>query len=737
MIGANPITALDGSDTSTEATVAAQMYETAVSDLLSRHRWRFAAKQVLLTLTTGSALARWEASFVLPEDVLVIHGMTIEGKKVDFDRYGDLIGANCLTTDAPVLDYGYRAPESTWPSYFDAYVELHLAAIFAYAIANQLDLSDYLEKKASRAFAFAKNQDGQGRTAKKLETSRFLQVRGFSTGADDGYAGSSGGGGDAGLLRASIVDGTLPGSGSPIPITNGGTGATTAAGARTSLGLGTIATQAASAVAITGGSINGTTIGATTRSTGAFTTLTSNDTTTFTGGQGKTAVGTVSFNAALAVNPNATGATGLIGVLAASSVQTDVTNLYDGFRAATSLAASTAITAVRGYNVNAPTLGAGASVTNLIGYNCSAFTAGTNNFGFSSNLAAGTGRWNYYALGTADNAYAGNSRFGGVTAPTVAVDVTGAVTATGAITGGSLAGPHNGTVGATTPASGAFTTLTSNDTTTFTGGAGKIGVGDVDTTAYFNVGGPTSGTSGISAIRAEQEIQSGVGTYVNIRSEPTVGASNAMSTLQHYAANGAPLGAGASITSQIGFIATSSMTTATNNNGFQSSIASGTGRFGFFAAGTADNAYAGKSRFGGITVPVATVDVTGDIFATASILTNGDNDGIGYSAGAGGTVTQITSRSTGVTINKVCGNIVTFSKTTTAGTFDRFTVTNSAMGANDVVILNLKSGGNNRYQLLVKDNATGSFAIEIYNVGAAGTAEALTISYAIIKAVNN
>tara|TARA_R110000868_G_scaffold114172_2_gene306137 strand:+ start:1620 stop:3428 length:1809 start_codon:yes stop_codon:yes gene_type:complete len=42
-----------------------------------------------------------------------------------------------------------------------------------------------------------------------------------------------------------------------LAITNGGTGATTASGARTSLGLGTVATQDASNVAITGGSITG------------------------------------------------------------------------------------------------------------------------------------------------------------------------------------------------------------------------------------------------------------------------------------------------------------------------------------------------------------------------------------------------------------------------------------------------------------------------------------------------
>lgn len=46
-----------------------------------------------------------------------------------------------------------------------------------------------------------------------------------------------------------------------------------AATARTTLGLGTISTQASSAVVITGGTINGATIGATTAATGAFTTL--------------------------------------------------------------------------------------------------------------------------------------------------------------------------------------------------------------------------------------------------------------------------------------------------------------------------------------------------------------------------------------------------------------------------------------------------------------------------------
>lgn len=55
-----------------------------------------------------------------------------------------------------------------------------------------------------------------------------------------------------------------------------------AAAQRTTLGLGTIATQDASSVAITGGTINGATVGATTAASGRFTTITGTSTTAST-----------------------------------------------------------------------------------------------------------------------------------------------------------------------------------------------------------------------------------------------------------------------------------------------------------------------------------------------------------------------------------------------------------------------------------------------------------------------
>lgn len=69
-----------------------------------------------------------------------------------------------------------------------------------------------------------------------------------------------------------ITGGSITGI-TDLAVADGGTGASTASGARTNLGLGTIATQDASAVAITGGTINGTTLGATTPSTAKVTSL--------------------------------------------------------------------------------------------------------------------------------------------------------------------------------------------------------------------------------------------------------------------------------------------------------------------------------------------------------------------------------------------------------------------------------------------------------------------------------
>jgi hypothetical protein len=195
------------------------------------------------------------------------------------------------------------------------------------------------------------------------------------------------------------------------------------------------------------------------------------------------------------------------------------------------------------------------------------------------------------------------------------------------------------------------------------------------------------------------------------------------------------LGAGSTITTLIAFNAPA-LTAGQTNYGFRSATAAATNRWNFYADGTANNAYAGNSRFGGVTVPVATVDVTGSVAATTTILSTGATSGVGYATGAGGSQTQLTSRTTGVTLNTICGSITLFSTTTTAGTFASFTVTNSAVAATDVVVINIGASATaDRYNVTVTAVAAGSFRVQIHNVAAVGVAEAPVLNFAIIKAV--
>lgn len=68
----------------------------------------------------------------------------------------------------------------------------------------------------------------------------------------------------------------------------------TAAGQRALAGLGTISTQNANAVAITGGAVDGTTVGSTTRAAGAFTTLSANAAASLTSTLAVTGIATLS-----------------------------------------------------------------------------------------------------------------------------------------------------------------------------------------------------------------------------------------------------------------------------------------------------------------------------------------------------------------------------------------------------------------------------------------------------------
>lgn len=109
---------------------------------------------------------------------------------------------------------------------------------------------------------------------------------------------------------------------------------------------------------------------------------------------------------------------------------------------------------------------------------------------------------------------------------------------------------------------------------------------------------------------------------------------------------------------------------------------------------------------------------------------------LGYTADAQGSVTQLTSKSTAVTINKSAGRITMFATAMTTGTLATFTVNNSYVSVNDVVLLSISGGATSQgYNVWVDVMAGGSFNVTLLNRSAGTLTEAVIINFALIHCV--
>ena len=233
------------------------------------------------------------------------------------------------------------------------------------------------------------------------------------------------------------------------------------------------------------------------------------------------------------------------------------------------------------------------------------------------------------------------------------------------------------------------------------------------------VGNITGGTTA-RGVYVPSVIQSGV-TATAYGVSTALGTSAAAFTcasLGHFVAVQGTIGAGSAVTGQHGFYADSTLTGAASNYGFYGNIAAATGRYNFYAGGTAANYFEGS------------------IACNSAINSSSSTGGIGYATGAGGTVTQITSKATGVTLSKMCGTITTHAASLAANTAVSFVLTNTVLAATDNMILNIVGGTNGAYCLGLDAVAAGSCTITLRNLTAGAIAEAVTIRFTILKSVN-
>lgn len=110
---------------------------------------------------------------------------------------------------------------------------------------------------------------------------------------------------------------------------------------------------------------------------------------------------------------------------------------------------------------------------------------------------------------------------------------------------------------------------------------------------------------------------------------------------------------------------------------------------------------------------------------------------LGYTAAAQGTVTQATDKSTAVTLNKSAGRITMNNAALNAATNVSFTLNNSFISSNDVLIVTLSGGiaTAGTYNCWVNSMSAGSASITLRNISGGSLSEAVIINFALIHCV--
>lgn len=141
-----------------------------------------------------------------------------------------------------------------------------------------------------------------------------------------------------------------------------------------------------------------------------------------------------------------------------------------------------------------------------------------------------------------------------------------------------------------------------------------------------------------------------------------------------------------------------------------------------------------------LTTPVIGVATGTSLAVSGALSSSSPSAKIGYATGAGGAVTQGTSRTTTVVMVPnpcVSGAITTTADSMAAQTPTTFTVTDSAVAATDVIAISKVSGDVDTFAW-VNSVGSGSFTVTLFNSHAsAADTTAFVFNFAVIKAVAN
>jgi hypothetical protein len=140
-----------------------------------------------------------------------------------------------------------------------------------------------------------------------------------------------------------------------------------------------------------------------------------------------------------------------------------------------------------------------------------------------------------------------------------------------------------------------------------------------------------------------------------------------------------------------------------------------------------------------LSVPLTITRSTGAATFSHAIRSTSASGGVGYTTGAGGTVTQGagSGKATAVTLDKMTGLITMNNANLNAATIVSFVLNIATLLATDLIVATHESGGTlGAYTVNARATGAGTAAIDVRNNTAGNLAEALVIRFAVIKSVS-
>ena len=309
-----------------------------------------------------------------------------------------------------------------------------------------------------------------------------------------------------------------------------------------------------------------------------------------------------------------------------------------------------------------------------------------------------------------------------------------------------------GSAGAFVTFNGAGGTPSSLTGTNLTGTAAGLTAGNVTTNA--NLTGHVTSVGNAAVLGSFTHAQ--LNTAVSDANVAAAGANSDITALSGLSGNIAFTGTGNRITGDFSNATVANrvmfQTSTVNGNTLVEAIPNGTGTTGSFRVSNANDptnasvmilscnateSLLQASRYGtGTYLPMTfytggavrmRIDTSGNVLVT-------NPAGLGYGTGAGGAVTQATSKATAVTLNKPTGRITTASDALAAGARVGFIFNNSLAADADLLAVTIYgSTSAEQYSVVTGFYAAGQFYIMLKNETAGSLSTAVGLSFAIIK----